>query len=121
MVDVVLISVTRVSNLLHHNNVGLTYPITFNFRMELVKSVPLYYVAMPHSMVIVIEAPFGTTPSHIIVGMRTKPQTIKETKLVSVHTKMPREVDKIFVKQPLDLGGRGPRPPGPLGYFGLLM
>jgi hypothetical protein len=37
---------------------------------------------------------------------------------------MPKEVDKIYVKQPLDLKGGGlnpPRPPKRLGYFGLLM
>jgi hypothetical protein len=40
---------------------------------------------------------------------------------------MPREVDKIFVKQPIDPRGRGLDPPGPLGpsrplgYFGLPM
>jgi hypothetical protein len=43
-------------------------------------------------MVIVTEAPFVTTPSHIVVGMRSKPQTPRETKLVCVHTKMPKEV-----------------------------
>ncbi len=37
---------------------------------------------------------------------------------------MPREVDKIFVRQPLDIGGRGLNPPRPIGpprYFGLPM
>ncbi len=47
MVDVVPIFIACVSNLLHHNNVGVAYPRTFNFRMELVRSIPLYYVAMP--------------------------------------------------------------------------
>jgi hypothetical protein len=41
--------------------------------MELITYVPLYYVAMPQSMVIVIEAPFVTTPTHIVVSMRSKP------------------------------------------------
>ncbi len=57
-----------------------------------VRSIRLYYVAMLQSMVIVTEAPFVTTPSHIVVGMRSKPQTPRETKLVCVHTKMPKEV-----------------------------
>jgi hypothetical protein len=59
--------------------------------------------------------------------MRSRPQTQKETQLVSVHTKMPRKVDMIFVGQPLDLGRGGleplrpPRPPRPSRYFGFLM
>jgi hypothetical protein len=41
-----------------------------------------------------------------------------------VHEEMPREVNIIFVGQPLDLGRGGSNPPGPLGppkCFGLLM
>ncbi len=59
--------------------------------------------------------------------MRSKPQTPKETQLVSVHTKMSKDVDMIFARHPLDLGGGGSNPPGPLGfvkpsrYFGLPM
>jgi hypothetical protein len=49
------IFVTRVPNLLHHNNVGVTYLKTYNFKMELVIYVPLYFVAMPQSMVIVTK------------------------------------------------------------------
>jgi hypothetical protein len=41
--------------------------------MELVKFVPLYYVAMLQSMIIIIETPFVTTPIHIVVGMRSRP------------------------------------------------
>jgi hypothetical protein len=66
MVDVAPIYVAPTLNLLHYNNVGITYASTSNFRMELIRSIPLYYVAMPHSMVIVIEAPF-TTPTHILL------------------------------------------------------
>jgi hypothetical protein len=47
MEDVVPISITLAPNLLHHNNVGVTYARTSNFRMELVRSVPLYFMAMP--------------------------------------------------------------------------
>jgi hypothetical protein len=80
-------------------------------------------------MVIVTKAPFVITPTHIVISMRSRPQTPKETQLVSVYTKMPREVDRIF-GQPLDLriGGLDPpgppgpsRPPRPLRYFGLPM
>ncbi len=34
---------------------------------------------------------------------------------------MPKEVDKIFVRQPLDLGGGGSNPPRLPRYFGLPM
>jgi hypothetical protein len=47
VVDVVLIFVTHAPNLLHHNNVGITYVGTSNFKMEPVRSIPLYFVAMP--------------------------------------------------------------------------
>jgi hypothetical protein len=47
MANVVLIFVAHVPNLLHHNNVGVTYLGTSNFKMELVKFIPLYFVAMP--------------------------------------------------------------------------
>jgi len=73
MVDVILVSVAPAPSMLHHNNVGVTYLWTSNLRMELITYVPLYYVVMPQSMVIVIEAPFVTTPTHIVVSMRSKP------------------------------------------------
>jgi hypothetical protein len=95
--------------------------------MEVVRSIPLYYVAMPQSMVIVTKVPFVIAPTHIVVNMRSKPQTPRETQLVNVHIKMPIEVDMIFIGQPLDarrgsLNPPGPsRPPRPLRYFGLPM
>jgi hypothetical protein len=64
---VVLISIVPTPSLLHYNNVGVTYVGTSNFKMEPIKSIPLYYVAMPQSMIIVIEVPFVTTPIHIVV------------------------------------------------------
>jgi len=78
-------------------------------------------------MVIIIEDPFVTTLIHIVVNMRSGPHILRETQLVSVHTKMPKEVDMIFARHPLDprrgsLDPLGPpRPPRPLGYFGLPM
>jgi hypothetical protein len=81
-------------------------------------------------MVIVTKAPYVIAPTHVVCSMRSKPQTPRETQLVSVHTEMPREVDNFFVKQPLDLKGGGSNPPGPLKslgppkpsrYFGLSM
>jgi hypothetical protein len=56
--------------------------------------------------------------------MRSKPQTPRETQLVSVHEKMPIEVNIIFIGQSSDLGGGNLDPlgpPGPLRYFGLPM
>jgi len=72
-------------------------------------------VAMLHSMVTIIETPFTTTPTHIIVGMRSKPQTLKGIDLASMHTKMLKEVDKIFVGGSSNLGGGTSRAPRPLG------
>jgi hypothetical protein len=70
MAYIIPIYVAFAPNMLHHNNVGITYARASNFRMELIRSVPLYFVAMLQSMVIVTEVPFVTTPTHIIVGMR---------------------------------------------------
>jgi hypothetical protein len=106
MADVVPISITPIPNL-HHNNVGVTYVGTSKFKMEPIRYVPLYYVAMPQSMVITIETPFVTTPTHIVVGMGSKPQTPRGIELMSVHTKMPRKVNIFFVGQPSNPIGRG--------------
>jgi hypothetical protein len=40
---------------------------------------------------------------------------------VNLHDDFPIEVNKKFVSQPLNQGGGDSNPPGPLGYFGLLM
>ncbi len=71
MVDVVLDSITHAPSLLHHNDVGVTYPT--NLRMEPLKFVPLHFMAMPQSMVTITKAPFVTTLVHIVVNMRYKP------------------------------------------------
>jgi hypothetical protein len=47
MADVVLFFIAPTPSLLHHNNVGITYRGTSNLRMELVRFVPLYSMAMP--------------------------------------------------------------------------
>ncbi len=73
MADVVSIFVALALSLLHHNNVGITYPRTFNLKMELVRSIPLYSMAMFQSMVTLPEVPFVITPTHIIVSMRSRP------------------------------------------------
>jgi hypothetical protein len=46
-VDVVLVSIALVPKFLHQNHIGVTYVKTSNFKMELLKSMPLYFVAMP--------------------------------------------------------------------------
>jgi hypothetical protein len=51
-------------------------------------------------MVIVTEVPFVTTPTYIVIGMRSKPQTPRGTQLVNVHREMPKEVNKVFVGHP---------------------
>jgi hypothetical protein len=53
-------------------------------------------------MVTIVEATFVITLAHTIVGMKSRPHTLRGTKLVSVHTKMPKEVNKIFAGQPSD-------------------
>jgi hypothetical protein len=65
--------------------------------MELVRFVPLYFVAKLQSMVTVIEAPFIIAPAHTIVGMRFRPQTLKVTQLVNVHREMPKKLNKVFI------------------------
>jgi len=124
MANVAPISMTFTPNLFHHNNVRITYARISNFRLEPRRSIPLYFVAMPHSMIIVTKAPFTTTPTHIIIGMRSIPQISRGIDLVNMHTKMLREVDKIFIGQPSDAGGKGLGPLrqlGPSRYFGLPM
>ncbi len=51
MADVVPIFVALAPNLCHHNNVGVTYTRTSNFKVEPIRFVTLYFMAMPHSMV----------------------------------------------------------------------
>jgi len=46
VVDVVPIFVAPTPNLWHHNNVGVTYVGTSNFKMEPIRIVPLYSMAM---------------------------------------------------------------------------
>ncbi len=73
MADLAPIFIIPAPNMFHHNNVGGTYARTSNFKVEPIRFVPLYYVAMPHSMVTVTKVPFTTTPAHIIVVMKSKP------------------------------------------------
>jgi len=124
MPGVVCIYVSLTLNLLHHNNIGITYVGTSNFKIEPIRSIPLYFGAMLKSLITVIEVPFVTTPIHIIVGMRLRPQTPRGPELVRMHEEMLRKVNKFLVNQPLDPKGGSSdplRPQGPPRYFGLLM
>jgi hypothetical protein len=47
VVNVIPISVVPVPSLLHQNNIGVTYVGTSNFRMEQIRFVRIYFVAMP--------------------------------------------------------------------------
>jgi hypothetical protein len=47
MVDVVPIYVAPIPSLLHQNNIGVTYAKLSNFKMEIIRFVSLYFVAMP--------------------------------------------------------------------------
>jgi hypothetical protein len=67
------VSIVLTPNLLHHNNVEVIYPGISKLRMEPIRSVKIYFVAMPQYMAIVIETPFIITPTHIVVSMRSKP------------------------------------------------
>ncbi len=81
--NVVLISIAPTPNMFHHNNVGVTYARTSNFKVEQIPLyfVPLYFVLMPHFMVTIIKAPFTTTSTHTVAGMRSRPWTSRGTNL----------------------------------------
>ena len=95
-VDVVPISVALVQTLLQQNNIAVTYARISNFRMEPIKSIPLYFVAMPQSMITVTEAPFVLALVHIVVGIKSRPHIPRRTKLVNLHEDLFREVNKVF-------------------------
>ncbi len=93
MADVVLIFIALTPSLLHHNHVGVIYAKNSNFKMELVRSVPLYFVEMPQYIITMIEAPFVSTLIHNVVGIMSKPQSPRGTEHVNVHEKVPKEVN----------------------------
>jgi hypothetical protein len=97
--DVIPISIAHAPSLLHHNNVGVTYVGISNLRMEPIRFIPLYFVAMFLFMIIITEAPFILAPIHTIVGVKSRPQNPRGKKLVSVHEKMPKDVNKVFAGQ----------------------
>ncbi len=119
--NVVPISIAPTPSLLNHNNIEITYAWTSNFIMEPVRSTPLYFVAMPQSMITITKAPFVSTLIQIVVGIRSKPQTPRGTIFMNLHEDMPKKVNKIFTNQPLDPKRGDSNPPRPPRYFGLPM
>jgi len=96
-VDVIPIYVALVQSLFQQKKIGVTYAGTSNFKMELVIFVPLYYVAMPQSIIIVIKAQFVSTLVNIVGGIKSRPHTPRGIKFVNLHENFPREVNKVFV------------------------
>jgi len=103
---------------------GITYAKTSNFIMELVRSMPLYFVARPQPIIIVLEVLFILVLINTVIGITSRPHTPRGIEFVNLHEDIPKEVNKIFINQPSDQG-RGDldplRPLGPPRYFGLLM
>jgi hypothetical protein len=64
--------------------------------MELIRFVPLYYVAMLKSIITVIEPRFVSTLIHTIDGVRSRTQIPITTKFVSLHEDIPKEANIIF-------------------------
>jgi hypothetical protein len=106
VVDVIPISIAHVQSQLQQNNIGITYARTSNFRMDPVRYVPLYFVAMPQSIITVIEAPFVLAPIITIGSIKSRPHTLRGTKFVNLHKDFPKEVNKVFINQP-SYQGRG--------------
>jgi len=65
MADVAPIFVAPTPNLFHHNNVGVTYAGTSNFKVEPIKYVPLFYGNPPFN--------WYSHSSIVHVGMKSKP------------------------------------------------
>jgi hypothetical protein len=72
MANVVLVFVAIIPSLLHQNHIGVTYEGASNFIMEPIRFVPLCFMVMPQSIIIVIELPFVSTPVHIVDGFRSR-------------------------------------------------
>jgi hypothetical protein len=113
MVDVVPIFVTPIQSPLLQDNIGVTYARTSNFRMEQVTYVPLYFMAMPRSIITITEASFVSALVNIVVGITSRPQTPRGAKFLSLHEAMPQKVNIVFISQPLDQGRGSSNPPRP--------
>jgi hypothetical protein len=45
------------------------------------------------------------TPIHTIDDVRSRPQTPRGIEFVNLHEDIPKEVNKVFINQPSNLGG----------------
>jgi hypothetical protein len=106
-VDVVLIFVVPIQSLLQLNNIGVTYARTSIFRMEPVRSMPLDFMAMPLSIITIIEVSFVSALVTTTGGIKSKPHTSKGTKFVNLHDDFPKELNRVFASQPSDQRGGG--------------
>ncbi len=88
-VDVVPISIAHVQSLLQQINIGITYVRTSNFKMELIRFVPLYFMVMAQSIIIVTEAPFVLALVTTISGIKSKPHTPRGIKFKNLHEDFP--------------------------------
>jgi hypothetical protein len=95
-VDVVPIFITHVQSLLQQNNIGVTYVGTSNFKMEPIRFVPLYFMAMFQSIVIGFEAPFVSALVITLGSIRSRPHTPRGIEFVNLHEHFPRKVNKVF-------------------------
>jgi hypothetical protein len=77
--NVIPIFVAPIPSLLHQNNIGVTYATPLNFKMELVKSMPLYCLAMPQFVITTTKALLLPTPIYTANGVKSKPQTPRGT------------------------------------------
>jgi hypothetical protein len=50
---------------------------------------PLYYVVVLEFIITIIEAPFVSTTINTIVGIRSRPQTLRGIKFVNLPANMP--------------------------------
>jgi len=77
MADVVPIYVVPIPSLLHQKNIGVTYAGTSIFKMEPIKFVQVYSMAMPYSIIIITKAPFVSTPICIVDGVKSRSQILR--------------------------------------------
>jgi hypothetical protein len=64
--------------------------------MEPIRYVPLYFAAMPQSIITITEAPFVLALIAIAGNIKSKPHTPRGTKFVNLHEDFPREVNNVF-------------------------
>jgi len=81
--------------------------------MALVRYVPLYFMAMPQSIIIVIKAPFVSALVTTVGSIKSRQHTPRGTKFVNLHEDFRGKVNKDFARQPSDQGGGNSNSPRP--------